>query len=199
MTERDDDTLAFYRQHAAAYAARGQPASASELQRFLALLPPRAKILELGCGAGQDSEAMILHGFEVTPTDGTPELAARAAQRLGIPVDVLLFENLDAVRAYQGVWASACLLHLPRAALAGVLDRIFAALTPGGVFYASFKAGAEEGRDGLGRFYNYPSAEWLRAACKPSRWQQIDLWTTAGGGFDNVATDWLHLIAVKSK
>lgn len=199
MTEHDDKTLAFYAQNATAYAGRAEPAVPNELERFLALLPQYGKILELGCGAGRDSEVMLSRGFDVKPTDGTPELARLAEHRLGIPVDVLLFENLEADRAYHGIWANACLLHLPRAALSDVLDRIFSALMSGGVFYASFKAGAGEGRDGLGRFYNYPSAEWLREACKPAGWQQIDIHATIGGGYDNVRTDWLHLFAIKGE
>ena len=52
----------------------------------------------------------------------------------------------------------------PRAELAGILARIHRALKVGGVFYASFKAGDGDGRDSLGRYYNYVSADWLRAA-----------------------------------
>ena len=197
MTDRDDRTLAFYAKHAAAYAGRSQLPVSAELDYFLSLLPQKGKILELGCGAGRDSEAMLSRGFDVMPTDGTPELARLAEKRLGIPVGILLFEDLDVQETYHGIWANACLLHLPRTALSGVLDRIFTALMPGGVFYASFKAGLGEGRDGLGRFYNYPSSDWLHAACRPVRWQQRDVWTTSGSGYDNVDTDWLHLLAVK--
>ena len=41
--------------------------------------------------------------------------------------------------------------------------RIHRALKPAGVFYASFKIGDGDGRDTLGRYYNYPSPEWLQA------------------------------------
>ena len=50
----------------------------------------------------------------------------------------------------------------PRSELAQVLTLIWRALKPGGVFYASFKAGDGDGRDTLNRYYNYPSPEWLR-------------------------------------
>ena len=36
-----------------------------------------------------------------------------ASRRLGRPVGTLLFHDLDAVEAYDGVWANACLLHVP--------------------------------------------------------------------------------------
>ena len=95
MTDRDDRTLAFYAKHAAAYAGRSQLPVSAELDHFLSLLPQKGKILELGCGAGRDSEAMLSRGFDVMPTDGTPELARLAEKRLGIPVGILLFEDLD--------------------------------------------------------------------------------------------------------
>ena len=47
----DEETLQFYRSNAEAYARR-EIAAHTRLTRFLALLPPGAAILELGCGAG---------------------------------------------------------------------------------------------------------------------------------------------------
>ena len=37
-----------------------------------------ATILELGCGAGADSAEMLAGGFDVYPTDGSPEMAGEA-------------------------------------------------------------------------------------------------------------------------
>ena len=105
---------------------------------------------------------MLARGFDVSPTDGSPEMAEVASRRLGRPVGTLLFHDLDAVEAYDGVWANACLLHVPRPELAHMLSLIWRALKPGGVFYASFKTGDAEGRDTLNRYYNYPSPDWLR-------------------------------------
>jgi cyclopropane fatty-acyl-phospholipid synthase-like methyltransferase len=71
----DDPTLQFYRQNAEAYAQREITSRHARLAKFLALLPPGAAILELGCGAGADSAEMLARGFDVTPTDGSPEMA----------------------------------------------------------------------------------------------------------------------------
>ena len=137
----DDDTLQFYRRNAEVYAQREITSRHARLTRFLAPLPPGAAILELGCGAGGDSAEMIARGFDVTPTDGSPEMAEVAALRLGRPVKTLLFHDVDAVEAYDGVWANACLLHVPRPELAQVLALIRRALKGGGSFYASYKTG----------------------------------------------------------
>ena len=90
-------------------------------------------------------------------------MAEIASRHLGRPVRTLLFHDLDAVAAYDGVWANACLLHVPRDQLASVLALIHRALKPGGTFYASYKTGDGDGRDTLNRYYNYPTEDWLRA------------------------------------
>lgn len=198
MTGRDTNTLDFYADEAETYAARQRELDDLRLQRFAALLPAAGAVLELGCGGGQDSAALLGLGLDVTATDGSPELAAQAAQRLGRPVAVLLFEDLAAEAAYDGVWANACLLHVPRPALPGMVARVHRALRPGGVFYASFKAGEAEGRDRFGRYYNYPDAGWLRAAYGAEGWSRLDIEEDLGGGYDGEPTRWLHALAIKS-
>jgi SAM-dependent methyltransferase len=126
----DEETLQFYRRNAQAYADWAKAPSA-RLTGFLALLPPGGLILELGCGAGNHSAKMLAAGFGVRPTDGSPEMAAIASRRLGHPVEAMLFDEIDAHEVYDGVWASACLLHVPRDELAVILLKIHRALKPG--------------------------------------------------------------------
>jgi SAM-dependent methyltransferase len=169
------------------------------LTRFLALLPPGAKILELGCGAGAASAEMTANGFDVDPTDGSPEMAARASSYLGRPVQTLLFHDIDKTGTYDGVWANACLLHVPRPELAQVLTLIWRALKAGGYFYASFKSGDAEGRDTLNRYYNYPSADWLRTNyAGAGSWSSISIETDEIMGFDNEWAAMLFVTARKS-
>ncbi|HEV2509448.1 class I SAM-dependent methyltransferase [Bosea sp. (in: a-proteobacteria)] len=197
MSGRDADTLGFYAAEAEVYAGRARELGEARLRRFAGQLPARGKALELGCGGGQDSEALLALGLDVSPTDGSPELAAEAQKRLGRPVSVLLFEDLVADAAFDGVWANACLLHVPRPALPGIVARVHRALRPGGVFYASYKAGEAEGRDRFGRYYNYPDAAWLRTAYGEGRWSRIDIEEDQGGGYDQEPTRWLHATAIK--
>jgi SAM-dependent methyltransferase len=195
----DDDTLQFYRRSAEAYARREITSRRTRLDRFLAQLPPGAAILELGCGAGGDCAEMLARGFDVTPTDGSPEMAEVAANRLGRPVKTLLFHDLDEVEAYHGVWANACLLHVPRAELAQVLTLIRRALKPGGSFYASYKTGADDGRDTLNRYYNYPTADWLRATyAEAGGWRELSIDTGEVRAFDDKMAEMLFVLARKS-
>jgi SAM-dependent methyltransferase len=132
----DPQTLRWYDAEAGAYAARPRGTAFRELGEFLHRLPVGGAVLELGCGGGQDAEEMVRRGYQVTPTDGSPGLAAQAEARLGRPVRVMRFDELEAEAAYDGVWANACLLHVPIEELPAILARIWRALRPGGVFQA---------------------------------------------------------------
>ena len=114
----DEATLQFYRGNAEAYAGREITSRKARLAAFLALLPPGGRILELGCGAGGDTAEMLARGFDVSATDGSPEMAEVASRRLGRPVGTLLFHELDAVEAYDGVCAKPA-SRSPRRACAG--------------------------------------------------------------------------------
>ena len=193
----DEKTLQFYRSNAQPYADWAK-APSTRLRGFLALLPPGGSILELGCGAGNHSAVMLEAGFAVRATDGSPEMAEIASRRLGHPVEAMLFHQLDEQGAYDGVWASACLLHVPRDELAGILGRIHHALRPSGAFYASFKIGSHDGRDSLGRYYNYPSPEWLQSTyAAAGQWELLTSDTSVIESFDETPANMLHLVVRK--
>jgi SAM-dependent methyltransferase len=195
----DAATLAFYRREAEAYAARARKEKNSiALTAFLKRLQPGAHILDLGCGGGQDALAMMARDFRVTAQDGCPELAAQAERLLGKPVRVALFERLEDVEAFDAIWANASLLHVPRAGLPDVLARIHRALKHSGLFFASFKTGEAEGRDELGRYYNYLSASQIRAHLPPPAWILLGEAEGRGAGYDGVEKDWLAVTAQKS-
>ena len=195
----DEATLQFYQSNAEAYAKRTFTSRQARLTAFLALLPPGASILELGCGAGGDTAEMLARGFNVRPTDGSPEMAGVAARGLGRRVETLLFHELKDVEAYDGVWANACLLHVPRGQLASVLALIRRALKPGGVFYASYKEGDADGRDTLDRYYNYPSQDWLRATyAEAGSWSSLSMERGEVRGFDDKMAPMLFVVARKS-
>lgn len=193
----DPDTLKFYADNAAIYVQHAT-APTPQLAAFLARLPAGGAVLELGTGNGRDAAAMLAAGFAVTPSDASPELAAEAGARLGRPVRIMAFNQLDEIDAYDGIWACAALLHAPREELTDDLARIFRALRPGGQLTASFKAGDHEGRDTLGRYYNYLDAAGLRTHLQAAAdWADIDISENDGSGYDNLPTRWLWVDARK--
>ena len=196
----DPATLEFYAREAAAYGRRSDGIGVSKaLVAFLALIPKGGHVLDLGCGTGRDTQAILEAGFEVTALDGSPQMAAEAEKRIGRPVLVMLFDEMIFERRFDGIWASASLLHVPRAGLPDVLSRVHAALKPGGLIEAGFKSGNAEGRDKLGRYYNYLDAEELAPLFRAGgSWSSLDLKIGRGKGYDGTETGWVEVIARKS-
>lgn len=198
MTGFDRQTLDFYASQAESYLGHRPEHINPELPAFLDLLPPNACILELGCGGGVDAAHMIARGFDVEPTDGVAEMAAQAEARLGRPVRVMRFDELDAVERYDAVVACASLLHVPVSELSAVLSRIWRALKPGGFHLASFKTGASASRDQHGRFYNYLSCEDAADHyANAGEWASIEYVQRQGIGYFSEPAQWLDVTARK--
>lgn len=125
-----DQTLSFYAQNAETYAARS--VVNPKLAEFLHHVAPGGFILELGSGSGLDAKFMIENGFKVDPTDGSYELAEEASRLLGQPVRHMYFEDLDAIEQYDGIYASASLLHAKRSVLPEIVKCIHRALKTSG-------------------------------------------------------------------
>lgn len=198
-TAHDEETIAFYDREAAVYAARREARRHPRLDSFIQHVGVGGKVLELGCGGGQDAEIMLDAGLDVTLTDASPGLAAHAERRVGRPVRIMRFDELDESELYHGVWANACLLHVPSAAMPDVLGRIWRALKPSAALYASFKAGTGDDRDQLGRFYNFPTRAALEGFFTASGpWSRLTITDDQnGGGYDGVPRVWLFCSAAK--
>jgi SAM-dependent methyltransferase len=197
---RDSATMDFYSREAPVYAASGPGGVNRGLSEFLERLPTGARILDLGCGGGRDAEAMIAAGFDVDPTDGVPEIARKAELRLGRNVRVLCFDELDVVEAYDAVGASARLLHVPRHSLPNVLARIFRALKPGGLHFASYKSMGTEGRDTHGRYVNQLSREdVVETYGRSAAWDVASTNEYLGGGYDGQQGPWVAITLRKPR
>lgn len=146
-------TLQFYEENAERFAETTQNIAFSEIQsRFLSLLSPGACILDLGCGAGRDCKAFCEAGFCVDAVDGCASLCQIASAYSGVNVSCERFEDWKPRRRYDGIWACASLLHLPRTEQPAMFDRIQNGLLSGGICYSSFKYGEYEGFRN-GRFF----------------------------------------------
>ncbi len=157
-----DLTLEYYAENTDAFISGTVSVDMSSTRdRFLKELPPHARILDLGCGSGRDTKVFLDLGYAVDAVDGSEELCKKASEFTGIQVRHMYFQDLDAKELYDGIYASASILHLPKAELEPVLRKIAAALKPGGVLFTSFKYGDFEGMRG-GRFYSDFTDESLK-------------------------------------
>jgi SAM-dependent methyltransferase len=195
-------TLDYYEENAEAFDQRTRDIDLSPLYaHFLPLLPPGALILDAGCGTGRDGMEFAKRGFRVMAFDASRAMVHLASARIGRPVLHLSFRQLNFDHEFDGIWASASLLHVPKVDMPEVLDVLHHALVPGGVLYASFKRGEGEGiRDG--RFFNdYTEdelrrlmADWRHRARRPA-WSVLEIWRTDDVGQNRPGVDWVNLLA----
>lgn len=135
-------TLLYYNQNAQSFATTTVSVDFSVTQAlFTSYLPQDGFILDFGCGSGRDTKCFLSQGFQVEATDGSEELCRLASEYTGIPVKHMLFQELDAVEQYDGIWACSSILHLPMKELKRVLEKMAKALKPQGIIYTSFKYG----------------------------------------------------------
>lgn len=152
----DPKTIAFYDSSADKYAALTQTSTPDDsLLAFMAMLPPGGRVLDLGCGPGQASRHMADAGFDPDPIDASQGMVDLARSRHDLPARLMTFDALDAVSAYDGVWANFSLLHADRAALPDHLSAIARALRPDGAFHIGMKTGTGASRDAIERLYTF--------------------------------------------
>lgn len=155
-------TLQYYTENLQAFVDGTLSADMSEArQLFLQNLPEHARILDFGCGSGRDTKAFLNLGYQVDACDGSPELCRIAGEVTGIQIRQMLFQDLDDIAVYDGIWACASILHLPKDELKAVLEKIAAALKDHGVLYTSVKYGTFEGMRG-GRYFTDFTEDSLR-------------------------------------
>ena len=119
---------------------------------FLSKLNKNASILDFGCGSGRDAKYFIDCGYDVEAIDGSSELCKLASNYIGVEVKNMLFNELDEVNKYNGIWACAAILHLTLDEIEDVIRKMIIATKNNGIIYISFKYGDFVG-DRNGRFY----------------------------------------------
>ena len=148
-----DKTLKYYNKNAQSFASGTVSVKFTEVQdKFLEKLNPDAYILDFGCGAGRDTKYFLSRGYQIDAIDGSEQLCRIASKYTGIKVRQMLFQELDEKEKYDGIWACASILHLPKKQLREVLKNMYAALKSEGWIYTSFKYGKFEGERN-GRYF----------------------------------------------
>ena len=118
-------------------------------ERFLPTIPKGGNILDAGCGSARDALYFHQRGFKVTVFDQSEQLVHLGRERTGLWIEQRLFEEITEVKEYDGIWASASLLHCSKEELPSIFVRLHRALKDSGILYASFKEGASFTKDGL--------------------------------------------------
>lgn len=173
-------------------------ADLSELRdRFLKYLQVGVHILDLGCGSGRDAKVFLEKGYQITAIDGSSACCKLAADYIDQEVLCRTFKQLSFTEEFEGIWASASLLHVPYDELTEIFLLIDQALKPGGVLYASFKYGDFEGQRN-GRYFTDLTEVRLMTVLKPiNHFEIVETFVTDDVRSGHESVKWLNVIARK--
>ena len=170
------------------------------LAKWIQRLPADARLLDLGCGGGQDAGDLDRRGYRVMGVDRTSALLSEGRRR---------YRSLSLVRAdfrflpfqaksFDGLWAGASLMHLPKPDARRTLADLYRLVRPGGLFAATVTHGVKSSlvTDGWvpGRYFARWRKDELARAVRRAGWNILDL---------RVVTNrerkgrWLNLLAQK--
>ncbi|MCR5431877.1 MAG: class I SAM-dependent methyltransferase [Lachnospiraceae bacterium] len=191
-------TIDFYDNNAETFVAGTINADVTYIQdRFLRLLPEGARILDFGCGSGRDTKYFLEKGFRAEGVDGSKELCRIASENTGTTVRQMMFDELDEVNAYDGIWACSSILHLPKSELKEVLRKMVRAVKTGGYIYTSFRHGDFEGYINE-RYFTYFTEEGFEEFVGDiNEIKTVDKWVSEDVRPDRREMKWLNLILRK--
>jgi SAM-dependent methyltransferase len=195
-------TLESYEQGVELYNAASLPITGSVkdwIDASLALLPSGAHILELGSAHGRDADYIETKGFKVDRTDAVQAF-----------VDYLKSQNKDArllnalTNDYGGpydmIYANAVLLHFTPEQTKTVLQKVYNALKPHGLFSFSVKIGDDsawsEAKLNAPRYFTYWREQPLKELLTDAHFD-IVYWKEAQSG--HTSESWYHVIARRYK
>ena len=168
------------------------PVFRAECRRLFAARLPGPRILDLGCGTGQDAMAFAAGGRMVTAVDiVTDFLNGIKARPGGASVSLV---GMDMVRpcfapsTFDGIFAFASFLHVPREAAAETLSNLHGLLASGGVLFLHHVA-SRLGLEGYSIKKLLGSCARAEAFCHTEK-EMVGLLEAAG--FHSIAVHRLH-------
>ncbi len=171
MKEYTKSTISIYDKLGRQYLSNIDNATPNEINIFIDKLPSKARILDVGCAGGRDSEVFVERGFNVTGIDLCEPFLQEAKKR--VPTGLFLKRDvleLDFEEAYfDGIWACAVLLHLEKKDLPKVLTDFYRILKTGGSMFIGVKQGEGEQSivdslsDGNSRFFSFYQKDGIEA------------------------------------
>jgi SAM-dependent methyltransferase len=159
-----------------------------EMLKFNEYLP-NGKVIEIGSGVGKDAQALIGLGYDYLGTDASIGLIELAKQRNPSAQFVQKYAHeLDpSVGEFDGFWASAVLLHIPRNEMEKSLLAISSILRNEGVGFITMKEGEGERIDEkTGRLFTYFKEDEFRDVLESTGFSVLEV-----GRRDTEKDNWL--------
>lgn len=159
-------SIPYYNEHGENYIDTTGHLDMSHLyKRFLCHIKDGGRILDVGCGSGRDSIYFQKAGYQVTAFDGSITMVEHARKILGKDVSLCTFEDFETDQKFDGIWAVASLLHVPRNDIDQIIKKFVGFLNHSGIFLMSFKERDEDFKAEGRRFtcFNEPSMRKILA------------------------------------
>ena len=151
------------------------------LVEWLKGLPAGARLLDLGCGGGQDAADLAQRGYRMVGLDRTNALLSVGRGRY--PSLPLIRADLRQLpfqeRSFDGLWAAASLMHVPKPEARRILADLCSLVRPGGLFAATVTHGVKSRivTNGWvpGRYFARWRKEELARAVRGAGWKILEL------------------------
>jgi len=173
--------------------------------KFVSFLKPGSLVLDVGCGAGVKSKYLIKKGLKVVGIDLSEEMVKIAKREVPDAKFLVadISEPLELVDRFDGIFAQAVLLHIPKKEIKKVLGNLISLLNPNGYLYIAVKGlrkGEKEERiikeSDYGyeykRFFSFYTSDELNGYIEELGMRSIYNDIISVGN-----TDWIQLIAQK--
>ncbi len=145
MVDKSKESAKIYGKIASLYYENfNQPSE--HLDQFVKLLPPKARVLDVGCGPGVDSAYLYSKGCSVIGVDLSKEMIKIAQNKFkGIDFRVGDMRKLEFSQgSFDGIIAAYSLFHLRTAEIKEVVSRSYSFLKKGGMLYVALQSGASQ-------------------------------------------------------
>ncbi len=171
-TNNKETTKQSYQLTAQAYASNvASLAPTDSIEKFSKLLPPKAKLIDIGCGSGRDAKLFNDLDIHVAGIDFCSNLLEIAKNHA--PLSEFQLMDIESIQfpdsTFDGAWAACSLGHISKNALPAVLKKIHSLLKQGGYFYLALKEGKGESLEideryegEVKKFWSYFEAEELK-------------------------------------
>ena len=175
-----------------------------ESEKFITYLGNQKAILDIGCGPGRDAKIFSEKGLVVTGIDLSRNMIEAAIRRVKdasfkvMDMQKLEFED----RSFDGAWASACFLHIPKQDIASCLQEVHRVLKDQAVFYLSVKEGegetlkADERYGGVEKFWSFFQQTEIQTELSQAGFEVIESYIQEQ--HNSYATNpWIHIFCRK--
>ncbi len=199
MNSYRKDIINFYNREAERYKEeRNEIKGFDEIYKpFIKYIKHNGKILDFGCGSGRDSLYFKNNGYNVIALDGSKAMCDITRQLCNIEVKEMFFEDFKEENTYDGIWACASLLHLPKDILINVLKNLALSLKENGYIYASFKYGDYEGIRNRRYFIDFTEESFKDIIKKIPDLEIIETYQTNGVLKSQIRKHWLNIVLKK--